>query len=398
MKELDVMLKEIYTITYRNCLQYNGFIPSQVGTKDGKHLPDAPGHWTDGFWPGILLLIYADIGDEVMLKEYRRIEGLLAERLLNDQVLNEQKNYLALDHDVGFIFFLTFVYDYMINNNHVGKERGLRAADFLMNRYHEKGRFLHAWNDWPWDTPEFREEKKGKVIIDSLMNVPLLFWASEVTGETDYREKAISHIDTVRNNMIREDGSTFHTFNFDPFTGLPIEGKTVQGYNDDSCWSRGHAWAIYGFALAYRYTNDKLNLEAAERCIAYWQGSALPSLDAPWDFNAPRNDNLPIDTSAMAIAACGIMELSDQLNNRHDLYEYAKFIIHRLMEFHTADPTSNSFLIHGCVGPAYRKGSTEELKKKYIRDDQSLIYGDYFFLEALLRLKGDVKLPWHFDK
>ncbi|RAV05004.1 glycosyl hydrolase [Paenibacillus sp. YN15] len=395
--ERNETMQQLNMNIYRNCLLYNGDIPFAVGSADGQYTLPGKGQWTDGFWPGLLLLAYAGLKDDLLLREYERYMPFLQERVENDPAENKQRGYLNLDHDVGFIFHLTAVYHYILTGAQTSREIGLRAAALLLGRYQDKGGYIRAWDDWETDTPEFRHEKKGKAIIDSLMNMPLLFWAAGETGEARYRQAAESHIQQLARYIVRENGSTYHTYNFDPDTGFPAGGNTRQGYARESVWSRGQAWAIYGFALAYRYTGNAGFLQASRRCLKYWKQALLPEGDAPWDFAAPRDQWLPLDTSAMSIAACGILELCLHSPGDTEMPELAERMVSRLLQAHRppALPPVHAFLLHGCVGPAYTQGSREEKERTYLYPNQSLIYGDYFLYEAMLRLQHNpVPLPW----
>lgn len=392
MRDLNLKL-------YRNCLHYNGDIPTAVGSADGQHALSGKGQWTDGFWPGLLLLAYSGNQDDLLLREYERYMPFLEERVNNDSLVNKSRGYMDLDHDVGFIFHLTAVYHYLLTGSRSSRTVGLRSAEVLLGRYQKNGSYIRAWNDWETDTPQFRQEKKGKAIIDSLMNVPLLFWAAKETGQDCYRKAAEAHANQLARCIVRDDGSTYHTYNFNHETGSPLGGSTVQGYSHTSAWSRGQAWAIYGFALAYRYTGNKDFLLASQRCLQYWIQSTLPEGDAPWDFAAPRNQWLPVDTSAMSIASCGILELGLHDSVDGELQEVAERIISRLLQAHRppTSPYVHAFLLHGSVGPAYKEGSQEEKDRKYIYSNQSLIYGDYFLYESILRLQpSNILLPWDF--
>lgn len=393
MLEMDMKL-------YRNCLFYSGEIPYAVGSAEGQHALPGKGQWTDGFWPGLLLLGYAELKDDLLLHEYERYIPFLKERVENDPDFNKSRGYLNLDHDVGFIFHLTAVYHYLLTGSQISRAIGLRAAHLLLERYQKQGSYIRAWNDWETDTPEFRQEKKGKAIIDSLMNMPLLFWAAKETGDTSYRNGAEAHVEQLARYIVRENGSTYHTYNFDPDTGVPLGGNTWQGYSDESAWSRGQAWAIYGFALAYRYTGNVHFLQTSRSCLEYWKQSLLLEGDAPWDFAAPRDEWLPLDTSAMSITSCGILELCLHSPEDNELPDLAERMISRLLQAHRPPPYPpvNAFLLHGCVGPAYRKGGEEEKDRNYIYANRSLIYGDYFLYESMLRLQhgGNIRLPWDF--
>jgi unsaturated chondroitin disaccharide hydrolase len=391
-------IEQVLPKLYRNALLYQGLLPHPLGSVEGRYATLQPGHWTDGFWPATLLLGYSYGKDPILRDEFSRYMPMLAERVANDPEINQLKGYLALDHDVGFIFHLTSVYYDLLRKDEDSAAIGLKAAESLLARFNEAGSFLKAWNDWEWDTPESRADKQGKMIIDSLMNVPLLFWAYRRTGKVEFQKVAVRHIETVQNYIVRSDGSTYHTFDFNPQTGEPIKGRTGQGYHDESCWSRGQAWAVYGFALAFRYTDREDFRDTAIRCMEYWYASLLPSGDAPWDFQAPRDAQLPIDTSSMSITACGMLELW-KLTGEQRFKDMAISVLERLEEVHLAPafPQSEALLLHGSVGPAYHRGSEEERTLTYRYADQSLIYGDYFYLEALLRLHHpEAVLPWDF--
>ncbi|NOU74991.1 hypothetical protein GC098_27005 [Paenibacillus sp. LMG 31458] len=391
-------VQQLLTKLYRNSLIFQGVLPRPLGSVKGKIATFQPGHWTDGFWPAMLLLGYSYGKDPVLWDEFQRYVPMLAERVADDPEINQMKGYLALDHDVGFIFHLTCVYKDLLEPDEESQAIGLKAAESLLSRYNEAGAFLKAWNDWEGDTPESRLDKQGKMIIDSLINVPLLFWAFHRTGKVEFQRAAERHVETVQKYIVRHDGSTYHTYNFDPLSGEPLGGRTGQGYDHESCWSRGQAWALYGFALAYRYTRRKDFLDTAIKCADYWVTSLLPSGDAPWDFNAPRNERLPIDSSAMSIAACGMLELW-KFTGEQRFQDMAIADLNRLQAAHLAPafPQAEAFLLHGTVGPAYQRGSEEERMFNYVHANQSLIYGDYFYFEALLRLHNpDVLLPWDF--
>ncbi|MDF2923073.1 MAG: glucuronyl hydrolase [Paenibacillaceae bacterium] len=387
---------------YRNCLAYGDDLPHPVGSPEGQYRSNGKGHWTDGFWPGLILLGYAHSKDEVMLAEYEKYIPFLEERVKNDPGYLQATGYIGLDHDVGFQFHLTAVHHYLLTGSEASRAVGLKAAEVLLGRFRrtEYSTYIRAWNDWDTDTPEFRREKEGKAIVDSLINIPLLFWAAHETGVAEYRQAAEAHAGQLEQSIIRSDGSTYHTFNFDPDTGRPLGGRTAQGYDHESTWSRGHSWAIYGFALAFRYTGNIVFRQAALRCLEYWNRSLLAQGDAPWDFAAPRDEYLPIDTSAMSIVCCGLLELHRQAPEEGEWLAQAKQLAERLLTAHRAPdlPHAHAFLLHGSVGPAYRKDSREEALREYSNANQCVIYGDYFLYEALLRLQEGDKalLPWDF--
>lgn len=249
---MEALLENLLEKIEHNGLRFGGRIPECHMEYDGKYRLGSGGGWTDSFWVGILYLAYAYTGQEKYLALADGYQDFFRRRIVNTEESNQENGYLKLDHDVGFLFSITQAARYRLTRDPEAKEIALKAANVLMERYHEKGGFIRAWDTWKWDTDqEFIREKKGKVIIDSMMNLPLLFWAYQETGGEEYYRVAKTHADTVMRYMVRGDGSTYHTYNFDPETGAPLQGRTRQGYSDQSCWSRGQAWAIYGFGLAF---------------------------------------------------------------------------------------------------------------------------------------------------
>lgn len=197
--------------------------------------------WTDGFWTGMLWLAYEYTND----KKYKE----LADRNI-ESFLHRVENRIELDHhDLGFLYSLSCVSGYKLTKNEHAKKAALLAADKLMERWQEKGQFLQAWG--PKDSPEHY-----RFIIDCMLNIPLLYWASEVTGDNHYADAATKHFTTSCKYVIRDDASAYHTFYMDPVTGGPSHGATRQGYSDDSSWARGQAWGIYGIPLNIRYTKN----------------------------------------------------------------------------------------------------------------------------------------------
>ncbi|MCI0408548.1 MAG: glycoside hydrolase family 88 protein, partial [Acidobacteria bacterium] len=287
------------------------------------------------------------------------------------------------DHDMGFLYTLSSVAEYTITRDPEAREMAMAAARSLAARFNPFGQFLRAWNDWPDDTPEYRLEKRGKAIVDSMMNLPLLWWAWRETGITMFSDIAHAHAKTTIKYFLREDGSTCHTFNFDPVTAQPLEPRTHQGLADDSCWARGQAWALYGFALAYTATGTAEYLEASRTCARFWSSHTPETGIPPWDFSAP-GQPLP-DTSAAAIAACGLMELSQHVGDEEGR-RYQELAVRSLShlgrDFWQAD--SYMGLLTGGVSHMPRKQGV----------GVSLIYGDYFFLEGLLRAQGRTPFCW----
>ena len=179
-------------------------------------------------------------------------------------------------HDMGFLFTLSSVADYRITGDEQAKQDGIEAAEWLLKRYQPKGKFIQAWG-------AMDDSQSYRFIVDCMLNIPLLFWASEVTGYKKYSDAAYNHMQTSIANIIRPDASSYHTFFFDPVTNKPLRGETHQGFSDDSSWARGQSWAVYGLALCYHYTKEKSILPLFERVTHYFIDH-LPEDSVPyWD-------------------------------------------------------------------------------------------------------------------
>lgn len=248
-----------------------------------------PAAWTNGFYAGMMWQMYHATGKA----DYKNTAAGIEERL--DRVLAE---YTKLDHDVGFLWLHTAVADYRLTGSERSRERGLHAAGILAGRYNPAGKFIRAWNG----------ERAGVAIVDCLMNLPLLYWASEELHDSAYRQIAENHTDTALRYILRPDGSCNHMVEFDPQTGEYKDNPGGQGYESGSSWSRGQAWAIYGMALAYRYTKNQVYLDAAKRTAHYFCANlALTGYIPPIDFRAPKEPAY-CDTTAGVCGACGLLD------------------------------------------------------------------------------------------
>lgn len=331
--------------------------------------------WTTSFWPGMLWLSYELTGDDA----YRRAGDLLvqdfAERVERGIDLNT--------HDLGFLYTLACVAPWRLTGDDRAAKAALAATEHLMARYLEPAGIIQAWGDL------HHAEQRGRTIIDSLMNMPLLYWASEVTGDPRFAQAAHRHTVQLRDHIIRPDNTTFHTFYWDVQTGEPLRGATEQGHRDDSCWARGQAWGIYGFALNFRYTSDESFLRAAERCADYFLDHLPADHVAFWDLVFTDGSGAERDSSAAAIAVCGLDELASWLPDGPRRQRYraaAQAILASLAaSYSTADnPESNALLLHGVYDIP-----------KSVGVDEGNLWGDYFYLEALTRaIKPDWKLYW----
>ncbi|HZG13844.1 MAG TPA: glycoside hydrolase family 88 protein [Candidatus Bathyarchaeia archaeon] len=339
---------------------------------DGKYVLEAPHWWTAGFWPGLLWLLYRETKNDA----WKQLAEVCEEKL--DAVLQD---FYRLDHDMGFMWTLTSVARYKLLGKDDSRRRALLAANLLMGRFNVNGSFIRAWNPWTEG-----EDNSGIAIIDSLMNMPLLFWASEETGDPRFKAVAQHHAETILHHFIRSDGSVHHIVRFDPVNGEKIEALGGQGYSPDSGWARGTAWAIYGLALCYRYTGAAKYLEASQR-VAHFFLSHLPDDYIPhWDFLLPSGIDSPKDTSAGAIAACGLLLLAEHVtSNRSSVYQRAAEKLLDALYQHCSDwdGVEEGLILHG---------TSHFPEGKYTNNP--LIYGDYFFVEGLARLRGTKDLFW----
>lgn len=326
--------------------------------------------WTNGFWIGILWKMYAFTGNEM----YRNYAQQLEEKL--DAVIDD---FEKLHHDVGFMWLLSSVANYQLTQNEKSRKRGLHMASTLAGRFNVNGNFIRAWNSEPDD-----DSNKGFAIIDSMMNIPLLYWASRELKDPRFKALAMKHADTLMEYAIRADGSVKHIMEFDPETGVYIKNHTGQSYCESGSWTRGQSWALYGFTLSYIHTGKEDYLNAAKRVAHYFIANIQEDPVPPCDFRSPQE---PVykDTTAGACAACGLLELTKAVpESERKIYYIAAVRILKAMEERYCDwsDTEDSILQHGTE--AYHFG------EKNI----PIIYGDYYFIEAILKLRGDEMLFW----
>ncbi|MBB3110209.1 unsaturated chondroitin disaccharide hydrolase [Paenibacillus phyllosphaerae] len=332
--------------------------------------------WTNGFWSGLLWLCYEYTGEPQFKEAADRTVAGMRRRM-------DVKEVLA-HHDIGFLYSLSAKAAWILTGDEGTRELTIQAADKLMERWREQGQYLQAWG------PVGDEQEGGRIIIDCLMNLPLLYWAAELTGDERYRHAAIQQADKSRRYLVRGDDSSYHTFFFNQETGEPIGGATHQGFTNGSTWTRGQAWGIYGFALSYRYTRDPLYLDTSKRLARFFIDHLPEDLVAYWDFNAPQQPGTPRDSSASAIAAAGLLELLLHLpaddSDRHELEQAVIRSLASLVERYSTmdDPDAEGLLNHG----SYHVRGNLSL-------DDYMIWGDYFYLEALLRLERGIPGYWY---
>ncbi len=327
--------------------------------------------WSNGFWGGMMWLMYQGTGNEEYKKTALRSEEIL------DGALN---NFKVLDHDAGFMWHLVSGANYRITGDEKSCNRNLHAAASLASRFNIDGNFIRAWN---------ADGYEGWSIIDCMMNLPLLYWASEEIGDQRFKRIAMRHADMCLKHHIREDGSVNHIVVHDTETGEMLESKGGQGYGVGSCWSRGLAWAIYGMALSYRYTKKEEYLKAAIKCANYFAANVTATdYRTPVDFRAPK-EPVYYDSSAGVCSACGLLEIAKYVSEAES-YMYTD----------TAIKVLKATDEHFCDYDVERDSVVQMATERYPLDGVlrwvhvNLTYADFFFVEAMLKLKGNEFSIW----
>lgn len=320
--------------------------------------------WTSGFWPGLLWLGWECSGDPQLRDLAARFSASLEPLLAVP----------AESHDLGFMFFSSFGNGYRLTGNPAYRRILLRAADSLATLFNPKVGTILSWPGmrtrmgWPHNT-----------IIDNMMNLELLFWAARNGGSPRLREIAIRHAETCRQTLIRPDFSVYHVGVFDTTDGHFIKGVTVQGWASGSMWARGQAWAIYGYTMAFRETGKAEFLQTA-RGLAGRFLARLPEDGIPfWDFDDPAIPASPRDAAAGAIAAAALIELAQLTPEPAAAEGYHAAAVALLTRLsspgYLSKGANQAFLLHATG----HKPAGSEI-------DASLIYADYYYLQALMRL------------
>lgn len=324
--------------------------------------------WTNGFWAGLLWQGYKMTGDETYADVARYTERRLDECF---------QSYYGLHHDVGFMWLPSAVADYRLTKDVDAHRRGLHAANLLAGRFNPAG-FIRAWNDFP----DPGTDTRGWAIIDCMFNIPLLYWASEETGDPRFKKIAMTHADTVAANFVRADGSVRHIVEFDPETGAFVRDYGGQGYAQGSSWTRGQTWGLYGFVMSYKHTGAVRYLAMAEKIAAYFMAHIPEDGRIPVDFCQPAEPRW-YDDIAAAVAACGLIELAELVPEKRDLYlAPALKMLHALDDTTDWDESRDGFL-QNCSADYH---GTEH--------NVNFTYGDYYFFEALLKLTGQGEYLW----
>ena len=319
--------------------------------------------WCSGFWPGVLWYAYEYSGDDEIKQAAEKFSTPIKTIAYSQ----------ATDHDIGFQVYCSFGNGYRLTGNEHYKEIMLAAADTLATLYNPIVGSIHSW--------PIKSQYPHNTIIDNMMNLELLFWAAKNGGSQKLYDIAVSHAEVTMKNLVRQDYSTYHLGSFDDKTGDFIRGVAHQGYADDSMWARGQTWGIYGFAFSYRETGREDFLETSIKLADKFL-ERLPEDGIPyWDFDDPRIPNAPKDASAAAIAACGMLELATLIKDKNLKQKYAnaarKFIDILSSDAYLSKDTNQALLLHS---------TGHHPKNSEI--DVPIIYADYYYLEALLRLKN----------
>jgi unsaturated chondroitin disaccharide hydrolase len=325
------------------------------------------GNWTSSFFTGMALLAWEETEDEYFLNQTLRLAPACREKAT--------VRFLDMHQDAGFLYTLYSVALYKLTGDASHREVGLAAAAALYQRFNHKGGYIRAWGRLDEPAGQLLDGRRtdNMAIVDCLMNLPLLFWASLETGDRKYHDAAVRQADTTLKCFVRPDDSVCHAYRFDLETGAPLGPENICGHGVDSHWARGTAWAIYGFALAYKYTRHERYLDAATRIglkfIALLNGDWVPV----WDFKLPAGAPPIRDSSALAIALCGFKELA-RLGGKE-----SKFF-----------PSARPMLLQLCSEEYlnFDENCRGVLKSAYGDKPAHSSWGDYFLMEALARELG----------
>jgi len=329
-------------------------------------------NWTTSFFTGMALLANLRTGDENLVSQVEALDESYQEKLKNHAV--------ETMHDLGFLYTLYSVALYQITGKSRHRDTGLRAAEVLAGRFVPDGGYLRAWGR----VDELGTDFSGVAIIDSLMNLPLLYWASDESGDGRFRDVAIRHTDTTLEHFLRQDDSVFHAFRFDPESGQPLGGENYCGRAVDSHWARGTSWAMYGFSLGYQHTGDARYLEAAialtEKYVSLLDDGNVPV----WDFRLGEGEQQIRDSSSAAVAVCAIQKLMSQSMVSPRIFDCKQKMLLALCSVGYLDRSSDCSVLlkQGQVGAGLGKA-----RNAYTS------WGDYFFMQALGEEQG-ISATW----
>lgn len=323
--------------------------------------------WTTGFFPGSLWYLYEYSGDPLIMEAARARTDALSKEQFNDS-----------DHDLGFKMYCSYGNGLRITNDTSYVPVLINSAKSLVKRFDPKVGCIRSWGDYKNTTDPYL------VIVDNMMNLELLFWATKQSGDSSYFKIAVAHADTTLANHFRPDGSIYHVVEYDPSTGMVLRKRTHQGYADESAWARGQAWGLYGYVMAYRETGFRRYLDQAKKIADFLLNHPnLPEDMIPyWDFNASEIPNTYRDASAGAIMASALLELSTITKEEESKNYYAaaeKILLNLSRDRYRSRPGENqNFLLKHSVGHLNAKSEV----------DVPLSYADYYYVEGLLRYRN----------
>lgn len=338
-----------------------GRFPKTFDAKNNKLVTSDSGWWCSGFYPGTLLELYAKTKDAALLKEAGRMLTLL-----------EKEQYNKTTHDLGFMMYCSFGTALKLDPKPAYQEILINSAKSLCTRFDPKVGCIKSWNG---------QKNEFLVIIDNMMNLELLFWATRATGDSSYYKIAVTHANTTMKNHFRDDYSSYHVINYNPETGKVQKKQTAQGYADESAWARGQAWGLYGYTLMYRETRDQKYLDQANHIASFILNHPnLPADRIPyWDFNAPNIPDALRDASAGAVISSALFELAQYASAKEAKVYFSA--AEQMLKSLSAAPyqsfpgTNAGFLLQHSVGHLPQKSEV----------DVPLSYADYYYVEAMER-------------
>lgn len=335
----------------------------------GWNRDDGLNWWTNGFWGGIMWLLYRDTGEQKYADIARASEKKL-ERCFS--------GFYGLHHDVGFMYLPTSVANWKLTGSEEARRSAIHAANLLAGRFNPAGCFIRAWNE------NGENDVRGWAIIDCMMNISLLFWASRESGDPRFRHIAVMHANTAMKHFLRADGSVRHIVEFDPESGEFVRDYGGQGYGQGSAWTRGQGWAVYGFANTYANTGDITYLDAAKRAAHYCIANLRADGIVPVDFRQPAQPDWE-DSCGACVIAGGLLELARLVpDNEKQLYTRPAVKILRAIAETRADWSEHcDAIVQNCTAAYHDE-----------RHHFPMVYADYFFIEALYKLAGKENLIW----
>ena len=363
-KQLDYCIQQVNKTIAANKEVGDKNIPRSIdcNTKDWKYVDYKD--WTSGFWPGILWYAFQYSHDNQFKLQAAKFSNELKPLAYN----------LAYDHDLGFQINCSIGNGFFLTQNKNYKKILLAAADTLATLYNPKVGTILSW------PREVQSLGGHNTIMDNMMNLELLFWASKNGGSKKLYDIAVKHATTTMNNHFRKDYSGYHVVVYDSITGKKIKGITHQGYSDSSMWARGQSWAIYGFTMCYRETHNPVFLDFAQKVASIYLNRLPKDMIPYWDFDDKAIPNTPKDVSAAAVTASALLELSTYMTDLTKQEYYKEKALLMLKEISTPKYQSwdvnNAILLHSTG----HKPHNSEV-------DASINYADYYYMEALLRLK-----------